>query len=84
MARCLEPKDLDRLITGRLSSRRAGAVRRHIRECEACVEALAEAEANEAWLEELRRAREVADLRQRVARNPVTQSTDALTTLRPD
>lgn len=84
MARCLEPKDMEALITGAFSSRRGAVARRHITECEACARAVTEAEANEAWLQELRAARELGELRRRVATNAAAQTTATLTSFSSD
>ena len=66
MGRCCESQEVERFLTGSLSVRRSAALHRHMVECKKCAEAIAQAEANESWLSELRDAREVADLRERL------------------
>ena len=63
MGRCLNSRDIERLMSGTASARKEAGARRHISECKTCAQVVAEAEVNEAWLDGLRGAREVADLR---------------------
>lgn len=66
MGRCLNSRDIEQLLSGTLSARKAISARRHIGECKTCAQAVAEAEANKSWLDGLRQAREVADLRDKL------------------
>ena len=83
MGRCLNSRDIEQLLSGSLSARKAASARRHIFECQTCAQAVAEAEVNESWLEGLRQGREVADLRDKLRhsdaqhRVPTTELTDS-------
>ena len=66
MGHCLNSRDIERLMSGTASARKEAGSRRHVAECRACAQAVAEAEANKSWLEGLRQAREVADLRDKL------------------
>ncbi len=66
MGRCLNSRDIERLMSGTASARKEAGARRHVVECKTCAQAVAEAEANRSWLEGLREAREVADLRDKL------------------
>lgn len=79
MKRCLKPQDIEGLVRGMFSGRRATSARRHIDGCEACAAALADAQANETWLRRLDDGGELAELRRRLAAAPVSQTTEALT-----
>ena len=79
MKRCLRPQDIEGLVRGTISNRRAAAARRHVDGCKACAAALEGAEANETWLRQLDDGGELAELRRRVAGARVSQSTEELT-----
>ena len=66
MGRCLSVRDIERLMSGTASARKEAGARRHVAECKTCAQAVAESEANEGWLDGLRGAREVADLRDKL------------------
>lgn len=66
MGRCLNPRDIEQLLSEALSARKEAGVRRHAAECKTCAQAVAEAEANKSWLEGLRQTQDVADLRDRL------------------
>ncbi len=73
MARCLNSRDIEQLLGGTSSARKEASARRHISECKTCAQAVAEAEANEGWLEGLREAREMADLRDKLRHSDAKQ-----------
>ncbi len=81
MGRCLNSRDIERLMSGTASARKEAGARRHVAECQTCAQAVAESETNEGWLEGLREAREVADLRDKLRYSAAQQqvSTTALT-----
>lgn len=66
MGRCLNSRDIEQLLSGTASARKEAVARRHAAECQTCAQAVAESETNEGWLEGLREAREVADLRDKL------------------
>ena len=67
MRRCLKPVEIEQLLSGAASARRVAAWRAHLSRCEACTAALAKAEANESWLNRIREAQELEELRRRLA-----------------
>ncbi len=83
MGRCLNSRDIERLMSRTASARKEASARRHVAECTTCAQAVAEAEANTSWLEGLREAREVADLRDKLWYSdaqrppPTTELTDS-------
>ena len=81
MGHCLNSRDIEWLMSGTASARKEAGARRHVAECQTCAQRVAEAEANKSWLEGLRQAREVADLREKLRYSAAQQHvpTTALT-----
>ena len=73
MGRCLNSRDIERLMSGSASARKEAGARRHVAECKTCAQAMAEAEANKSWLEGLRQAEEVAALRDKLRHSDAKQ-----------
>jgi anti-sigma factor RsiW len=74
----LEPREIEEYMLDRVSARRKSAVQRHLADCARCAGVVSEANANEGFLGEIRKAGDLAELRRKIASHTAARTAETL------